>query len=138
MPSESATAYLARKHRGLLVARRIIRNNTRGTELPDDQNSSQPAAVALAGALPLVATEPRANARARPLLLLWGAVMLLPDDIQGWVIDMVASGLTIVIFLVVQASSSVVLLAFHTHARCCAIAAVSGLTNMRDLCPVVM
>ena len=99
-PSESATAYLARKHRGLLVARHIIRNSTRGAELHDDDdpNSSQRAAAALAEA-----AEPRAHARARAFLLLWGVVLMLPDDIQGWVIDMASGGLTIVVFLVVHA-----------------------------------
>jgi hypothetical protein len=99
-PSESATAYLVRKHRGLRVARRIIRNSTRSAELHDDDdpNSSQRAAAALAEA-----AEPRAHARARVFLLLWGVVLMLPDDIQGWVIDMASGGLTIVVFLVVHA-----------------------------------
>jgi len=89
-----------RKHRGLRVARRIIRNSTRGAELHDDDdpNSSQHAAAALAEA-----AEPRAHARARAFLLLWGVVLMLPDDIQGWVIDMASGGLTIVVFLVVHA-----------------------------------
>ena len=94
-PSESATAYLARKHRGLLVARHIIRNSTRGAELHDDDD--------LAGALPLAAGKQRSHTRARVFLLLWGVVLMLPDDIQGWVIDMASGGLTIVVFLVVHA-----------------------------------
>ena len=102
---ESPTAYLVKKHRGLLVARRLLKQqaahrrrsalNAAGSESTETESGVE--------ALEITRVDPRTGTRM--FILIWSAIIVLPESAQSYLIDTVSGALTVLVLLIAKAVS---------------------------------
>ena len=105
---EHATTFLAQKHRGLLVARRMLKQEAahrRRSMLPTPGPDRTGTKKLGAGTLTLTKVKPRTGARLS--ILFWSLIIVLPEFLQGYLIDMASGALTVLVLLVARAISTI-------------------------------
>ena len=103
---ESPTAYLAQKHRELLVARRLSPKHHAAHRRPGALHALGPEGTAaeLSGDN-LALTRVKPSTGAHIFILIWSLIIVLPESAQSYLIDTISGALTVLVLLVAKAVS---------------------------------
>jgi multidrug efflux pump subunit AcrA (membrane-fusion protein) len=129
---EYPTTYLAKKHRGLVVARRMLKRRaaTASKEALAQQEMSNLAEGVGGSAQPVVASKrPKASTTARLFIMFWMFLIVLNPDLQEMVIMDTLSFITVAVLIIIKWVNHIELWAQISLGFVCAIA-LAGVVRM--------